>query len=141
MGIREVIERARDKSKEKKEILKRMLDQDQMETIVEQRKKSSNERELEGYMKEEYEKKIKTHLDHARKARDNDIRFGHNPLNVKNITAGTDWEVMKEKNMFKGRTNMFQGQENIHKSNHNLMNSGSVLKGKNLFKHKGSGLI
>ena len=76
-----------------------------------------------------------------RKARSDDIRFGHNPLDVKNITAGTQWEVMKERNMFKGKSNMFGNKGNIHKSNPNLLKSGNMLGHGSMFANKGSGLI
>lgn len=133
-----MVQNINSKSKARKEILKKMLEQDKLESIVEERKKSANRRELERYYKEDEESEIKEHLEYARKKRDNDIRFNHNPLDVKNITAGTDWEVLKEKNMFANNKNMFEGQKNIHKSNHNLLNSGNVLHGRSgLFKKNG----
>ena len=136
-----MVQNMRSNSKEKKMLLKKMLEQDRMENIVIERRKSSNLRELERYIKENQEKSIKEELDKARKARSNDIRFGHNPLDVKNITSSTQWEVMKERNMFKGKSNMFEGQGNIHKSNPNLLKSGNVLSHGSMFMHKGGGLI
>ena len=144
-----MVQNMRNNSKEKKEALKRMLEQDRMEGIVVERRKSSNQRELEGYIKENHEKSIKEELDSMRKARRDDISFNHNPIDVKNITSGTEWEVMKEKNQFSGRSNMFRGQGSIHKSNPNLLKSGNVLshgsnfvhKGSSMFSNKGSGLI
>ena len=131
----------RSNSKVKKELLKKMLEQDRMENIVIERRKSSNQRELEGYVKENYEKSIKEELERMRKARRDDISFGSNPLDVKNITNSTQWEVLRERNMFKGRSTMFQGQGNIHKSNPNLLKSGNVLSHGSMFVHKGGGLI
>jgi len=142
MGFKEAIAKMGQKRKESKELLKRMLEQDKLESIVQERKLSSNERELNGYYKENHEKGIKEQLEEARKKRREDISFNHQPLNVKNITNSTEWEVLKEKNMFSKKGNMFQGHGNIHKSNKKLMNSGNVLHGRsNLFKHKGGGLI
>lgn len=141
MGFKEVLSKLGSRNKERKELLKRMLDQDKLESIVEERKKSSNQRELERYFKENQEKEIREQLQIARKARQDDISFNHNPLDVKNITAGTEWQVLREKNMFNKKQNMFANQPKIHKSNKNLLKSGNVLHGKNLFKHGGGNLI
>lgn len=113
-----------------------MQEQDRMLELLEERKLSANERELNRYVKEDREKRIKEDLEYMRKKRQDDITYNHNPLNVKNITNHTDWEVMKEKNMFSNNKNMFANQEYIHKSNNKLLNSGNCLKGKNLFKLK-----
>lgn len=141
MGIKEALQKIGNNSKERKEKLRQMIEQDQLDRTVLERRKSSNQRELEGYHKENYEADIKVQLEHMRKKRRDDIALGHNPLDVKNITASTQWEVLKEKNQFAGRSNMFQGNGNIHKSNKNLLKSGNVLHGKNIMIQKGSGLI
>jgi hypothetical protein len=138
MGFKEILERAARNRKEKKEIFKRMQEQDKMENMLEERKKSSNQRELERYIKEEREKQIKEQLDFMRKKRRDEIAFGSQPLNIKNITNHTDWEVLKEKNQFAKKGNMFSNQPFIHKTSKNLMKSGNVLHGRsNLFKNKG----
>lgn len=134
MEAKELINKLGKSSRERKELFKQMQQQDQLETKLQEMKKSSNQRELERYQKEEYEKSIKEALEYARKKRDHDIKFNHNPLNVKNITNHTDWEVLKEKNQFANKGNMFVNQPFIHKSNKRLMNKGNCLKSKNLFK-------
>ena len=123
MGFKEILQRIGEKKKAKKEIFRKMQEQDRLETMLEERKKSANQRELERYMKEEREKVIKEQLGIMRKRRRDDIAFNHNPLNVKNITNNTDWEVLKEKNLFSGRGNMFTNQKFIHKTNKNLLKS------------------
>lgn len=138
MGIKDILQKAKEKKEAKKEIFRRMQEQDSLSTLLEERKKSANLRELERYYKENEEKSIKDQLDIARKERERDISFNHNPLDVKNITAHTEWEVMKEKNMFKGGRNMFANQPNIHKSNPKLLKSGNILHGRNLFKNERS---
>lgn len=140
MGFKEIIQSIGSKSKESKQVFKQMQEKDRLETKIEEMKKSANQRELERYIKEEQEKQIKEQLDYMRKKRDNDIRFNHNPINVKNITNHTDWEVMKEKNMFKQKGNMFANQQSVLKSSNKLLNNGSVLKGKYLFKKGGYSL-
>lgn len=136
-----MIQKAGQKSKDKKELLRRMLEQDKLEKVVVERGKSANQRELELHFTEENEKQIKEQLDVMRKRRQDEINFGSNPLDVENIITKTKWHVLKEKNQFAKRGNMFQGQGNIHKSNPNLLKSGNVLHGENMFKHKGGGLI
>lgn len=140
MGFKEIIQKMGDKKRERKELLKRMVEQDKLENLVMERKKSSNLRELELHIKEEREKQIKEQLDVMRKRRQKDISFNHNPLNVKNITSKTDWEVLKERNMFKKNRNMFENQEFIHKNNPNLLKSGNLFNNHSMFS-KGGGLI
>lgn len=133
MGFKEIVQSLGSKSRERKALLKQMKEQDYLEQRVQEMKKSSNQRELESYEKEDYEKMIKDRLEYARKKRQQDITYNHNPLNVKNITNHTQWEVLKEKNQFNKKGNMFSNQEFIHKSNKKLLNSGSCLKGKYIF--------
>ena len=141
MGFKEIIQNIGSKNKERKEMIKQMSDQIRFQKLVEDRQKSSNQRELEGYYEEDKQAQIKEALESARKKRDYDIKFNHNPINAKNITNSTQWEVLKEKNQFSGRSNMFEGQANIHKSNKSLLNNGNILKHQgNILKNQG-GLI
>jgi hypothetical protein len=141
MGFKEILEKASRKRKEKKERFRQMLEQEQLEKMVLERSKSSNQRELERYMEEDKQKEIKEYLEVARKKRSDDINFGHNPIDAKNIITATKWHVLKEKNQFAKKGNMFTNQPNIHKTSSNLMNNGNVLHGKNMFQHKGGGFI
>ena len=129
MGFKEIIQKLRGSNEEGKARFK-MAEQDQrIQEILEARKKSANERELERYINEEREKSIKEQLEFMRKKRDEDIKFGHNPLNVKNITSHTDWEVLKERNMFKKQNNIFVGNGNIHKNNPKLLQNNRKMYG------------
>ena len=135
MGFKEIVQKLTGKQNSRKELIKRIDDQMRAERIVEDRTKSSNERELERFMREEREEQIKEALEFQRKKRDDDIKFGHNPLDVKNITNHTDWEVLKERNMFANQKNIFVGQPSVLKgdprllkSNPHLMDNGNVLK-------------
>ena len=124
MGITDLIDRVREKGRDRKELLRKMDEQMRVEKILEDRKKSANERELERFMKEDREESIKFELQRARKEREEDIKFNHNTLNIPNITK-SKWEVMKEKNMFAGNKNkcMFAGQSFIHKGNPKMFKS------------------
>ena len=107
MGFKDMMAGIRERKQEKKETFRKMNDQVRMEELILERKKSSNERELEGYMKEDREAEIKIKLNQVRKARDNDMKFGHNPLNAPNTIKNPDWEILKEKNIFTNQKNMF----------------------------------
>jgi len=129
MGLINFIKNLGGRNKERKEEFRELYDRFLMEKKLEEIQKSSNQRELERFLKEEREEQIKETLDFYRKKRQNEINFGANPLNVKNITNHTDWEVMKEKNMFKGNKNLFSNQDNIIKDNPNLLKNNRKLCG------------
>jgi hypothetical protein len=142
MGVKEAIKNFGKRGRERKELLNQMDTQLRMQKIVEDRQLSSNERELNKLRNEEREEFIKEELEMARKRRDDDIRFNHNPLDVKNITAHTEWEILREKNQFAQRGNIFQGTESIIKNNPNLLKTNQkllqtnqkLLKGGSIFK-------
>ncbi len=141
MGVKEIIQNFGEKNRARKELIKRMSDQARFEKIVEDRMKSSNQRELERYMNEDREQLIKEHLEVARIKRQREIDFGHQPLNTKNIMKA-EWEVLKEPNQFSKKSDMFSNQNSIMKDNPNLLKSNNKLlksnnklnKGGNLFK-------
>ena len=149
MGIKDLIEKANSRSKRKKELLRSALEQDNIIETVQERKKSANEREVDRFTKEKREGQIKEKLDVMRRERRDEIAFDHNPLDVKNITAHTQWNVLKERNQFTNKGNMFENNENIHKSNKNLLKSGNMLNNQknimssknSMFSNKGGGLI
>lgn len=127
MNIKEIIQSIGEKRRARNELLNQMSDQVRMQKIVEERLKSSNERELEKFQREEREENIKEELDFYRKKRRDDISFNHNPLNTKNITNHTDWEVLKERNLFKGRSNMFNQEATVMRNNNNLLKNNRRL--------------
>jgi len=73
MGFKDIMDRIRERNQEKKSLMQRAEMQDRIETLVEEKKKSANQRELEKLMNEEREKSIKEQLDYMRKKRENDI--------------------------------------------------------------------
>ncbi len=127
MSFKDIMERIRERRTEKKELIKRMDEQMRAEEILNERKKSANERELERFLKEKREESIKEQLDQMRKLKQKDIQFQHNPLNVGNITNHVDWEILRERNMFKGKGNIFSNNEFIHKNNPKLLQSSKWL--------------
>ncbi len=134
MGVKEIIQRFGERNKERKELLRNLDQQLRMQKIVEDRQKSSNERELERYQDEDREEAIKEHLEYARKKRDDEIKFGHNPIDTKNIMKA-EWAVLKEKNQFSKKSNLFDNHTSVLNSNKKLLNSNNkLLKGGNVFK-------
>jgi hypothetical protein len=55
MGVKEFIQNLNSRSRERKELMKQVDDQIRVQETLEQRKLSSNERELNRYVKEERE--------------------------------------------------------------------------------------
>ena len=136
MGIRDVLQRMKEKKEAKKQAFRQLQESDQMQTMLIERKKSANQRELERFDKEENEAIIKEALQIARKKRSDDINFNHNPIDAKNIMK-SKWEVLKEKNQFAGKSNMFENNDFIHKNNKNLLRSGNMLSNKgNMFNQR-----
>jgi hypothetical protein len=111
--FKEIIQGLGSKNKERKERFHEIDEEDRLHTIVEDRKKSSNERELERYLKEEREKKIKEQLEIVRKKRDAEINYLHNPINAKNITNHSDFNLLKEKKLFSDNKNMFAHNSSV----------------------------
>lgn len=128
MGFKEIIQKIGEKQKARKETIKRLDDELRFRKIVEDRTKSSNERELERFQKEEREVAIKETLQQYRKQRQHEINFERNPLDVPNITK-SKWEVLKEKNQFTTKKNIFMHKENIHKNNPNLLKNNKKICG------------
>jgi len=127
MGIRDMIDNMKERSRERKEKFKQADEQLRIEELLTERRKSANERELNRFLNEDREESIKFELEKMRKLRENDIRFNHNPLNVPNVTNHTDFEVLKQKNLFKGKSNMFSNQEFIFKNNPKLLKNNMKL--------------
>lgn len=118
MGLKEIIEKLRGNSY-KKQRMKELQTELQVRTSLENRQKSANERELEGYMKEDREARIKKQLDHVRKQRLNQYFIGRNILNEPTIVTKDDRPILKEPNVITPKV----------KSN------STNLKNKNLFFH------
>lgn len=122
-----MVGKMRERSDNRKESIRDLDEQVRIQRLVEDRQKSANERELERFMNEHREKEITEQLHSARKQKDHDIKFNHNPLDVPNITNKTEWSVLKEKNMFKAKKSMFSDQPLIHKSNPKLLQNAKWL--------------
>lgn len=142
MSVKDLLSKLSGKGNENREMISSMANQLRMERIAQERQLSPNERELLRIRNEDREESIKNELEFARKKREFDINHGHNPLDVKNITAHSEWELLKEKNQFAQKGNIFQGTESIMKNNPNLLKTNhkllqtnhKLLKGGSMFK-------
>ncbi len=127
MSFKEALQNLGTRIKERKEWKRQAEEQLRLQKHFEDREKSANERELETFMKEEREEQIKEALDFHRKRREHDIAFNHNPLNIENITNHTDWEVLKERNLFKGNKNILSHSHSVLHNNPNLLKNNTRL--------------
>jgi hypothetical protein len=112
MSFKEIVQNLGSGGRERKEKIKELDEDLRFQKLVEDRQKSANERELEKYMKDDREKAIKKELEWVRKKRNHEINYGHNPLKTKNITNHSDFEILKEKNIFPNK-NMFAHQKRV----------------------------
>lgn len=103
MGFKEILQRMREKRQGRSEAFRQLETQSRAVNTLQERQKSSNQRELEKLLKEEREEAMKEALQVMRKQRDLDIKFGHNPLNTKNIIY-SDFNVLNS-----GHGNMIRG--------------------------------
>jgi len=99
MSVIDIIRKWQESKKEKSEKFKEMQENDKLTRMLEERKLSSNERELNRYMKEQREKKIKETLDEIHKKRNHESWKGSNIVG-KATMLKDDRPILKEKNIF-----------------------------------------
>ncbi len=114
MGILDVFRKDLAKTAKFKEAQENM----QIQHKLEERQKSSNERELERFYEEEREKKIKKNLEEFRK---------HRQKEAMKTT------VLDGKSMFKGKGNMMSGKATVLNNNHKLLSMTKQTKQKGMF--------
>jgi hypothetical protein len=94
MSMKEILRKLTNRNPEIKELER----QRKIQRIVEQKTKTSNERELEKYMNEEREEQIKEKLKEYRERRK--IKNNRNPLDTPNKFQDSDFEILKDKKLF-----------------------------------------
>lgn len=114
MGIvQNIVKGMKGNKAEFKEKFRQAQEEDKVYSLIEERKKSSNLRELERYYREGEEARVKVALRkiHDKQNRDN---WKSNPVlkSQKSILAN-DRPILKEKNIFKGNSNMFTKEHAI----------------------------
>ena len=99
MGIMNTIRKMQESKKMKSEKFKQMQDDDKLTEMLYERKKSANERELEGYYEKLRESKIKSVLATIHKQQSKDSWSSGNPLKDKYMFKEKN-PILKEKNIF-----------------------------------------
>ena len=128
MAFKDILNKMGEKGRAKKALFQKAQEQLDIQTMIEERQKSANERELERFHKEDREEQIKIDLDEHRKIRQRDINLNHNPLDVPNITRTGDFEVLKQRNIFSGRSTMFENSGSMLNSNSNPLLSHNNMR-------------
>ena len=107
----DLIKKMTEKKSEKGERFKQMQEDDRLQTMLEERKKSANRRELERYYREQEEQRIKEQLDIIRKRRNKETWQGNSFLGKKSSILRNERPILKEKNIFKGnKKSMMKGE-------------------------------
>ena len=101
MSIMDVVRNWSDKRKEKSETFKQMQEQDRLDEMLHERKKSSNRRELEKFYKDKEEEAIKKQLDKIHKKQNKDSWKSNSMLDKGATIMKDDRPILKEKNIFK----------------------------------------
>lgn len=113
MGILDIFR----KNTEKSARFKEMQMEARLQKMLEEREKTSNERELERFHEEERQKSIKRNLEEFRKHKQ---------------AESIETTVLSGPNMFKGKGNIMSGKANILNNNNKLL-SMKATKSKGIF--------
>lgn len=107
MTIMDMIKKITSNKDERGNKFKEMQEQDRLETMLEERKKSSNKRELEKYYKDKEEESIKEKLNAIRKQRNHDswkgdsiLKSDYNILKEDRKILSNDRPILSKNNMF-----------------------------------------
>jgi len=111
MGIMDAIRRWQERKKVNSEKFKSLQEEMRMQKMVEQRMKSSNERELERHMEDERQKQIDITLKKIRDKKNKEAWKG-TTLDKGTSILKDDRPMLKEKNIFKSQKNMFIDNKN-----------------------------
>lgn len=119
MGIIQKLIRGNEEKAEFKERFKQAQMDDRIATMVEERKKSANRRELERYMREQEEAKVKEVLDKIHKKQNQDMWSSNSILKKDKSILTEDRPILKEKNIFTNNKNIFT-KEHLIKNNNDM---------------------
>ena len=109
MGIKDFLERMR----QKKGKYKDFEDEQKIQEKYVERKKSSNERELERFRNEDREDNIKSELEACRAKRKEKNQYGNQITKVKNMFAPqhSHNEILNNDKLFTGRSSLFNQEK------------------------------
>lgn len=109
MGVKEIISGILERQKAKKEKFKEMEEDYLLRKKLEDRMKSSNERELEKYLKDQREKQIKIKVDKIHKQQNHNMWHGNQILKSDYNILHDEKPILKQQNIFKGKANLSGG--------------------------------
>ena len=109
MGIKEIISGLLEKQKARKEKFKELEEDYLLRKKLEDRMKSSNERELEKYLKDQREKQIKIKIDKIHKEQNYNMWHGNQVLKSDYNILHDGKPILKKQNIFKGKANLSGG--------------------------------
>lgn len=113
MGIMDIVRNFNKKRAEKSEKFKQMEEDYRLQKMLEERQKSSNQRALEKFYKEEEEKRIKQELDLIRKRQTSNMWKANDILKKGNSILDSKATVLKgNKKIGIGRGNMLVDNKN-----------------------------
>ena len=101
--LQDILSKIKGNKSEFKEQLKEAQMQDKIQTTINERKKSSNLRELEKVMRDRDEERIKSALDKIHKQQNSETWKSKNLILAQKATIlNNDRPILKEKNIFMG---------------------------------------
>jgi len=107
MALIDLIKRISQKKSERSQKFKELEEDYHLQKMLEERQKSSNQRELERYMKENHENNIKRQLDIIRKVKTQEawkdssiLKGGNKILDTNNDMLKNDTPMLQQKNIF-----------------------------------------
>jgi hypothetical protein len=113
MGIMDIVRKMKGNKSDFKNKLKNAEENLKIDNALMERQKSSNQREVERYFKEQEEKEYKKMLDKIRKERNEENWKSKDLILAQKTTMlKTDRPILKEKNLFKNKKNLFIDNKN-----------------------------
>ena len=106
MGIKDFIKNAFSRGSSDKARYKEMETEYRMQKTLQERQKSANQRELEGYHKEQREKMIKYELDRWRKRKKNEFWHGNKIYEQRYMFKERN-PILKSRNIFVNNRRLF----------------------------------
>jgi predicted RND superfamily exporter protein len=100
MGIMDIVRKWNESKKQKSEEFKEAQRQVTINKIIQERQKSSNERELERYMNEDRESNIKKQLEKVRYKKTHDLWTDNSILKKSNNILKNDKQILMQENIF-----------------------------------------
>ena len=121
MAIIDIVRRMSEKRSETKEKFKQMQEDDRLNTMLEERKKSSNQRELEAFHKKQEESQIKVALDKVRKQQQSEVFKSKHSI----LASGT--------NILRDNKKLLKGGKSILSQKSIFLNQVQSKRGGNMF--------